>query len=90
MSKIPKAILDGSKSTSCVDSKSRIIDLSMAENWLVRPEILELCKAAIDTKFQASVSHLLDYFVVRLGAICLTNYASISHGRRASGAIPRF
>jgi hypothetical protein len=35
------------------------IDLSTAENWLIRPELIELCKKAISTYLVAQVS--IDY-----------------------------
>jgi hypothetical protein len=32
------------------------IDLATAENWLLRPELIELCKTAINTRLEAKVS----------------------------------
>ena len=54
MSRVPKKLLGGTESKS---NRSSIIDLSMAENWLIRNEVLEVCRFAIDQKFQAHVSH---------------------------------
>jgi len=38
-------------------SKNPNIDLSTAENWLIRPELMQLCKSAISTDLQAIVSY---------------------------------
>jgi hypothetical protein len=32
------------------------IDLSVAENWLLRPELLEICRDAVAKDFNAAVS----------------------------------
>lgn len=37
-------------------SDNSIIDLATAENWLLRPELIELCKMAINTRLEAKVS----------------------------------
>lgn len=34
------------------------IDLSTAENWLIRPELIEICKEAIDQNLEAKVRRL--------------------------------
>ena len=54
MSRVPKKLLGDSESKL---NGSSIIDLSMAENWLIRNEVLEICKFAIDQKFQTHVGH---------------------------------
>jgi len=41
--------------TERTTQKNTKIDLSTAENWLIRPEVVNLCKEAIDTKFNAKV-----------------------------------
>jgi hypothetical protein len=56
MEKIPKAILDGSKNSKLFDDQVGVIDLSMAENWLIRLEVLNICKEAIQENFNAHVS----------------------------------
>lgn len=53
MTKIPGAILSGPERTF---NPTNSINLSMAENWLIRPEILERCKAAIADSLAAHVS----------------------------------
>jgi hypothetical protein len=55
MQKIPKAILEGTKDTNLLSTKNNLIDLSMAENWLIRPEVLEICKSAIQNNFESHV-----------------------------------
>ena len=37
--------------------KNPNIDLSTAENWLIRPELIQICKTAISTDLQAIVSY---------------------------------
>ena len=54
MSKIPKSLLGDSKSRW---SETDPIDLSVAENWLIRNEVLEICKSVINQRFQTHVSH---------------------------------
>ncbi len=54
MSKVPKSLLEDSKSKS---SETDRIDLSVAENWLIRNEVLEICKSVINQRFQTHVSH---------------------------------
>lgn len=56
MARIPKAILAGTKKTESTNSLDDCIDLSMAENWLIRSEVLAICKAAIDNNFDTHVS----------------------------------
>lgn len=55
MARIPKAILAGTKSTKSITSNDGSIDLSMAENWLIRHEVLDICKAAIKDNFDTHV-----------------------------------
>jgi hypothetical protein len=55
MARIPKAMLDGTKNVKCTNSIDDTIDLSMAENWLLRPEVLQLCKEAVQNHFEIHV-----------------------------------
>ncbi len=52
-----KAIMP--KISGQVDERKKVnnpnIDLSTAENWLLRPELIELCKQAIQDGFTAKV-----------------------------------
>ena len=64
MSRVPQKLLGDSKSKS---DKSSVIDLSMAENWLIRNEVLEICKFAINKKFQKHVSHCQPYILADTG-----------------------
>lgn len=50
MNRIPAAILEG------INSNDDSINLSMAENWLVRQEVLDICKASIQNNFDTHVS----------------------------------
>ena len=54
MSRVPKKLLGDSESKL---NGSSTIDLSMAENWLIRNEVLEICRFAIDRKLQTHVGH---------------------------------
>ena len=47
--KIKAAVADRSKPATSN------IDLSTAENWLIRPELIEICKSAISENLQAEV-----------------------------------
>jgi hypothetical protein len=58
MARIPKAILAGTKSSKSSSSLGDDIDLSMAENWLIRKDVLAICKAAIEDDFDTNVSCL--------------------------------
>ena len=62
MSQVPKAILEGSK-CSIVDGRG--IDLSMAENWLIRNEVLDISKAAIQNTFEAHVRFITGLLFVK-------------------------
>ena len=55
IARILKAILEGVKDPKSTNSLNNTIDLSMAENWLIRPEVLEICKAAINDNFDQHV-----------------------------------
>lgn len=66
MARIPKTILAGTKSTESTNRLSDSIDLSMAENWLVRNEVLAICKAAIKDNFDSHVSSLRCLLPVRI------------------------
>lgn len=69
MARIPKTILAGTKSTKSTNSLDDSIDLSMAENWLIRDEVLAICKAAIKDNFDTHVSSLRCLLPVQIRGI---------------------
>ena len=57
MSQVPKAMLEDDGSSPLPSSSDdEPIDLSIAENWLIRDEILDICRAAIEKDLSARVS----------------------------------
>ena len=53
----PQSFWDSSKSTKDGGGSSDdCIDLSAAENWLIRPELLEICRASINDTLTAKVN----------------------------------
>lgn len=56
MARMPQKMLEANGNN--VDDKGHheSIDLSVAENWLIREEVLEICKPAIEKYFDGHVS----------------------------------
>lgn len=52
MARIPRAILEATKTTKRTNDE---IDLSMAENWLMRQEIFDILQECIKEKYQTHV-----------------------------------
>lgn len=58
MCRIPKPFLEAGQrvvAPSPIDCFDEVIDLSMAENWLIRPEVMAIYKTAIETYFSTEV-----------------------------------
>jgi hypothetical protein len=77
MQKVPKSILDGTKDTHLLSTKNSLIDLSMAENWLIRPEVLEICKSAIQLDFESRVRFSTFQLLKRLDEVTYTDFVRI-------------
>ena len=61
MPQIPTSVIENAKRG---DQDNTIINLSMAENWLIRPELIEICKIAMEKQLAPDVSspyHLMSY-----------------------------
>jgi len=56
MSQLPKAMLEDKGGNTVPEEEFDAIDLSMAENWVIRQEVLQICKPAIETSFTGHVS----------------------------------
>ena len=67
MAQLPKAMLESIDSDTDVRGYQDPIDLSVAENWLIRKEVLGIGKLAIEKHFDGHVSsHIASYTFKRL------------------------
>lgn len=82
MSRVPKRLLTDSEMNW---NGSPHIDLSAAENWLIRNEVLEICQFSINQKFQAHVS-----FCGLEQTQDVVDLSSTSTGQRVSGGTQSF
>lgn len=57
MSQVPKKLLQDSETTA---DNNDCLDMSMAENWLIREEVLDECKLAMSRKLQGYVRHFVN------------------------------
>ena len=65
LSQVPKALLEDSKKGKHKE-KSESVDLSMAENWVIRKEVIKICKKAISKDFDTHVSFSIICMFYRL------------------------
>lgn len=87
MPNVPKSMLEPP------EEEDDCIDLSLAENWLIRNEVLEIYKEAISEHYQPKVRSSLSHSSIEISDLELHSAsssktdeeASICHGLRASG-----
>ena len=88
LAKLPKAMLDDREASKGAEVAREIIDLSMAENWLIRQEVLDICKPAIAKEFDDCVR--LDFRPFLFLSLTLVISISFFPCLQTFGAIPRF
>ncbi len=88
LEKLPKAMLDNREATNGAEATRETIDLSMAENWLIRQEVLDICKPAIVNEFDACVR--LEFRPFIFLSLTSANPISIFPCLQTFGAIPLF
>ena len=89
IAQLPQAMLENDSKGTNGEHYKKSIDLSMAENWLIRDEVLSISKPAIEKYFHGDVSPSI-WSLLAQNAADEEDDTSIFPCQKISGAIHTF